>query len=279
MGAKTTDQKVTWLKSEIASLGSILVAFSGGVDSTYLLKICYDTLNPVGGRLLGVTANSSTYPARELGEAIELASHIGIEHKIINSEELNIAGYSENPVNRCYHCKNELFNKLTLLAQDEGITAVVDGSNAEDLTDYRPGSEAAREHSVRSLLQEAGLTKEEIRNQSRNLGLPTWNKPAFACLASRFPYGENITAEKLQMVDEAEQFLRDLGFGQHRVRHHGGIARIELTADDITKAVQTEMAQLIYKEFQKIGFIYIAVDLLGYRAGSLNEALSTLTSS
>ncbi len=267
--------KLTNMKSEIASLGSALVAFSGGVDSSFLLKVCLDTLAGTGGKVLAVTARSSTYPSSELSEAISLASSMGARHMVIDSEELEIEGFASNPPDRCYHCKNELFGKLLDIARKEGLAAILDGANADDLRDYRPGSKAAKELGVRSPLKESGLTKDEIRTFSRDLGLPTWEKPAFACLASRFPYGVTITTEKLTMVELAEKALRELGFRQARVRHHGIVARIELEPELIARAVEPVMAEKIQNALKETGFSYVAVDILGYRTGSMNETLKT----
>lgn len=265
------ENKLKLLQEALRGLGSAVVAFSGGVDSTFLLKVAVDTLGP--GRTLAVTARSSTYPQSELDEATSLARQIGAEHRVIVSEELDIEGFSQNPANRCYYCKGELFGKLSQIAQAEGYAAVLDGANADDAGDYRPGSDAAREKEVRSLLAENGFSKDEIRALSKRMGLPTWDKPAFACLASRFPYGHTIDREKLGMVEKAERFLRELGFRQLRVRHHGDMARIEVEKDDIQKIAAPETAGRIYSEFKKIGFLYVTVDLAGYRTGSMNEAL------
>lgn len=265
--------KLAKLRDELASLGSALVAFSGGVDSSFLLKVCVDTFKDNGGRVLAVTARSSTYPSSELDGAVELAKDIGAEHMIIDSEELEIEGFSDNPPDRCYFCKNELFGKLSEIAKKENLAVILDGANADDMADYRPGAKAARELGILSPLQETGLTKNEIRAFSKQMGLTTWEKPALACLASRFPYGTTITAEKLEMVEMAERALHALGFGQLRVRHHGDVARIELDPDEISKAVQPEIAEKIQKTLRAIGFNYVSVDIAGYRTGSMNEAL------
>ncbi|MBI5814059.1 MAG: ATP-dependent sacrificial sulfur transferase LarE [Nitrospinae bacterium] len=267
------NNKLEKLEAEIRKLGSVLVAFSGGVDSSFLLKTAHDTLSKTGGRALGVTARSSTYPAREFEEAVKIAGLIGAEHMVIVSEELEIDGFAENPVNRCYFCKGELFGKLSEIAGKEGIAAVLDGANVDDLTDHRPGAKAARENGVRSLLIETGFTKDDIRALSKEMGLPTWDKPSFACLASRFPYGTQITNEKLTMVDRAEEFLRKLGFAQLRVRHHGEVARIELDAAQMAKAIEPAASRLIYGKLKEIGFKYVALDIAGYRTGSMNEGM------
>jgi uncharacterized protein len=263
--------KLARLKAELTLLKSVLVAFSGGVDSSFLLKVAHDTLGP--GKVLAVTARSSTYPLRELDNAIAVAKLIGARHMVIDSEELEIEGFSKNPVNRCYHCKNELFGKLSQVAAKGGFLTVLDGSNADDVADHRPGSVAAVERGVRSLLKECGVTKNEIRALSLEMGLPTWNKPAFACLASRFPYGDEITREKLGMVELAEYFLRDMDFTQLRVRNHSGVARIELAPDEMARAMEPDMARKIHDKLKEIGFTYVALDLIGYRTGSMNETL------
>lgn len=266
-----TRAKLERVKAELRSLGSVVVAFSGGVDSSFLLKVAHDTLG--GGKTLAVTARSSTYPQRELDNAISVAQFIGARHMVIDSEELEIEGFSKNPVNRCYYCKAELFGKLTQLAAKEGFSTVLDGANADDARDHRPGSVAALERGVRSPLRECGVTKNDIRALSHEMGLPTWDKPAFACLASRFPYGDEITRAKLGMVEKAEYFLRDMGFTQLRVRNHSGVARIELAPDEMARAVDPDTARKIHDRLKEIGFKYVALDLLGYRTGSMNETL------
>lgn len=263
-------EKLNRLKENIRRMGSLAVAFSGGVDSTFLLKVAVDVL---GNRALAVTARSSTYPARELREAEAFAKSIGARHAVIDSEELEIAGYADNPVNRCYYCKHELFEKVKAVARQNGIRYVSDGSNLDDLGDYRPGMQAAKELEVASPLKAAEMTKEDIRLLSKEMGLPTWNKPAFACLASRFPYGQKITREKLAMVDKAEQFLLDLGFRQVRVRHHGDLARVEVGPGELSRFFNEELMQRVYAEFHKIGFTYVTLDMRGYRTGSMNEAI------
>lgn len=258
------------LREYIRSLESVAVAFSSGVDSTFLLKVAHDLL---GAKAIAVTARSCSFPERELKEAIEFTKANGIKHIIIDSEELNIQGFSENPINRCYLCKSELFTKIKEVAGNEGLKEVIEGSNVDDMGDYRPGLEAIKELDVKSPLRKAGLTKEEIRLLSKELGLPTWEKQSFACLSSRFPYGESITPEKLKMVDEAEQLLLDLGFRQVRVRHHDTLARIEISEDAFVKIMDCDIRKQIFDRFKKIGFTYVSLDLVGYRTGSMNETL------
>lgn len=264
-------EKLQKLEDNIRHMGSLAVSFSGGVDSTFLLKVATDVL---GDRALAVTARSSTYPERELKEAEAFAQRIGVRHVVIDSEELDIKGYSDNPVNRCYYCKHELFEKVKEVARQNGIRYVSDGSNLDDLGDYRPGMQAAKELEVVSPLKAAEMTKDDIRLLSREMGLPTWNKPAFACLASRFPYGQKITREKLAMVDQAEQYLLDRGFRQVRVRHHGDLARIEVGPGELNRFFNEEFMAKVYAEFKRIGFTYVTLDLRGYRTGSMNEVIS-----
>ena len=265
------DMKFQKLKDSIQDLGSVAIAYSGGVDSTFLLKVAADVL---GNKVIAITAKSTTYPEREFKEAVKYIGDIGAKHIVIISEELEIEGFAKNPIDRCYFCKKELFSKVRKVADDNNINAVLDGSNADDVSDYRPGMKAANELKVISPLKDAGLTKDNIRELSKRLGLPTWNKPAFACLSSRFPYGNEITVEKLSMVERAEQFLLDLGFRQIRVRHHGDIARVEVNVEERSKFFSTEMMDKVANELKSIGFKYVTLDLLGYRTGSMNEVLS-----
>lgn len=264
-------EKYQLLKDIIKKKESAVIAFSGGVDSTFLLKVTKEVL---GDKLIAVTATSSTYPKRELNEAIKYAEDIKVKHIIISSEELDIEGFAMNPKNRCYYCKKELYTKINNIALENGVNFVFDGSNIDDTGDFRPGMQAAKELNVVSPLKEAELTKNDIRELSKELGLPTWNKPSFACLSSRFPYGHKITIAKLSMVDKAEQFLLDMGITQVRVRHHGEIARIEVEPSEREKFFDVEVMNRIGNEFKKIGFTYVTLDMLGYRTGSMNETLS-----
>ena len=260
--------KIDRLRALLRETGGIAVAFSSGVDSTFLLKVAHEEL---GERVVAVTARSHSFPKREQNEAAAFCAREGIRQVMVDSEELAIPGFRQNPTNRCYLCKKELFTKILEIARAEGLSAVAEGSNMDDLGDYRPGLQAVRELGIRSPLREAGLTKDDIRALSKRMGLPTWNKPSFACLASRFPYGEEITVERLTRVERAEQYLLDLGFGQVRVRSHGDLARIELCAADIPKAV--EQREKIHAALKELGFAYVALDFLGYRTGSMNETI------
>ncbi len=268
---KSLQDKYNDLREYIKSLGSVAVAFSSGVDSTFLLKVAHNVL---GDKAIAVTARSCSFPERELKEAIDFTEKSGIRHLIVDSEELEIEGFSQNPVNRCYLCKHELFSKMKAIAEGNGIYEVVEGSNMDDLGDYRPGLTAIQELGIKSPLRLAELTKDEIRQLSKELGLPTWEKQSFACLSSRFPYGQSITEEKLKMVDEAEQLLLDLGFRQVRVRHHDTLARIEVDGDQMERIMTEEIRNQIYKRFKEIGFTYVALDMAGYRTGSMNETLN-----
>ena len=262
--------KLERLRAQLREIGSAAVAFSSGVDSTFLLRVAHEEL---GENVVAVTAHSHSFPKRELDEAAAFCAREGVRHEIIDSEELDIPGFVANPPDRCYHCKKALFGKLVALAQANGLAAVLEGSNMDDDGDYRPGRRAIMELGVASPLHDAGLTKAEIRVLSKRMGLPTADKPSFACLASRFPYGERITAAGLERVERAEQWLMDAGLGlaQLRVRSHGDMARIEVPPADIPRlATRAEEIAAALKSF---GFAYVALDLQGYRTGSLNETL------
>lgn len=263
-------EKFTALKENLKSLESVAVAFSSGVDSTFLLKTAHDVL---GGRAIAVTARSAMYPKRELDEAVEFCKKENIKHILFNHEEFAIDGFSKNPENRCYLCKRELFKKIWEIAAENAVSCVLEGSNMDDLGDYRPGLQAISELNIKSPLREVGLSKADIRALSKELGLSTWNKQSFACLASRFVYGETIDREKLSMVDKAEQLLFEMGFTQFRVRIHGSIARIEVYSGEFEKLLENR--ERITLEFKKYGFQYVTMDLTGYRTGSMNETLKT----
>jgi uncharacterized protein len=252
--------KLKQLEDHIGKMGSLAVAYSGGVDSTFLLKVAHDVLQD---QVIAVTARSSTYPEREFKETAEYTHRAGIKHIVIQSEELEIEGFTDNPPNRCYLCKYELFSKIKEVAGEHRIQYIAEGSNIDDLGDYRPGMQAIKQLGIISPLKDAGLGKDAVRKLSKQMGLPTWDKPAFACLASRFPYGEKITRDKLAMVDRAEQYLLNLGFKQVRVRHHGDTARIEVAESERLKFFDPELMDNVYKQFQKIGFAYAALDLNG----------------
>jgi len=259
--------KTTKLKSLLAEMGGCVIGFSGGVDSTLLFAVAAEVLDQ---RALAVTATSATYPERELNEARALSARIGGRHRVIVSEELDIPEFKDNPRNRCYYCKHELFGKLRAIADQEELPFVLDGTNVDDRGDHRPGRQAAEEIGVRSPLEEAGFTKQDIRDLSRAMGLPTWDKPAFACLSSRFPYGTAITAERVRAVGQAEESLRELGFRTLRVRYHGDVARLELGAEEFARAVGV-LRNDVVERVKGAGFAYVAIDLQGYRSGSMNE--------
>ena len=264
-----TLKKLEILKDIIKDTGRAVVAFSGGVDSTFLLKVTSEVL---GDNVIAVTANSETYPKRELEEAKLFAKIHGIRHVIIETLELEIAGFADNPPDRCFYCKHELFSKLTDIAKDNDIKYVFDGSNYDDRNDHRPGMRAAKQLGVVSPLKEAEMTKENIRELSKKFGLSTWNKPSFACLSSRFPYGTKITPDKLAVIGEAEDFIRDLGFQELRVRHHDTIARIEVGRADLERIAA--FADQITAKLRSLGFLYVTLELSGYKTGSMNYTLS-----
>ncbi len=265
--------KYSALRSILGDMGSVAIGFSGGIDSTLLIRVATDTL---GERALAVIGRSETYPSREFEEAIHLAKEFGTRFRVVDTEETDDLKFRENPPNRCYFCKTELFGKLHLIAREEGILWVADGTILDDLGDFRPGMKAKSEQEIRSPLLEAGFSKNEVRMLARDLGIPTWEKPSFACLASRFPYGFGITKENLMKVDAAETLMRDLGFRFFRVRHHDDrTARLEVGQQDFDKLFEKGTRERIVSELKELGYVYVTLDLQGYRTGSMNEVLST----
>lgn len=269
-GSAALEEKEAALYRILSDLPALIVAYSGGVDSAYL---AYAATRVLGSSALCITADSPSYPERHRQMAVRLATEFGFNHEFVRTRELERPEYRANPANRCYYCKDELYRTLAAIARERGIPAIADGSNADDRGDYRPGRQAAREFGVISPLDDAGLTKADIRELSHRAGLPTWDEPASACLSSRIPYFSEVTNEKLRMIERAETVLRDLGFRIVRVRHHDTLARLELGRDEIARALEPGMAATIDRELRAIGYAHVTVDLRGYRLGSLNEGL------
>lgn len=265
------EKKLGRLGEILQSMGRAVVAFSGGADSSFLLRMARDRLGKEN--VLAITALSPLYPERELRGASGLAREMGVRHLLIESNELEIEGFSKNPVDRCYLCKKELFGELKEVAQKEGFSFILEGSTLDDEADHRPGKRAVQELGIRSPLVEASFTKAEVREVSKNLGLKTWDKPSFACLASRFPYGQEITEEGLRRVGRAEDFLFGLGFRQVRVRHYGELARIEVYPEEMGRILKEEVRNEVVQRLKEIGYTYITLDLQGFRSGSMNEVL------
>jgi uncharacterized protein len=272
MTQPTLDEKYAQLRRILRDLESVAVAFSAGVDSTLILKVAIDTLGP--GRVIAVTGRSDSLALAEFEEACTLAASLGAEHVVLDTDEFENPDYLSNPTNRCYFCKTTLYTHLDRFIAERGLKAIVNGINVDDLGDYRPGIEAAREHGVRCPAAEAGLTKADVRELSRRLGLPTHDKPASPCLSSRVQYGEHITPEKLRMIEAAETFLHELGIRECRVRHHDNLARIEVPAEFIPMLAEPDQAARVEAYFRSLGYQYVALDLRGFRSGSMNEVIA-----
>lgn len=266
----TAIEKLKTLKNNLSELDNLTIAFSGGVDSTFLLKIAKDVLNE---NVLAVTVNAFIHTKKEIQESINYASEIDVKHTVIHVNDINIKEFIDNLPERCYFCKKEIFTKIIEVSNENNINNIADGSNIDDLSDFRPGMKALKELGVMSPLKEAGLTKQEIRDLSKMLDIPTWNKPSFACLASRIPYNHKITPQKLDMIEKSEEYISQLGFKQFRVRHHGEIARIELEQNEILKFLESGSSDKVCKYLKSLGFSYVTIDLMGYRTGSMNEVL------
>ena len=266
------EAKYARMREIIHSLERVAVAFSGGVDSMLVLKVAADVLGP--DKVIAVTGNSASLPRAEFESANALATELGAEHVVLDTGEFENENYLGNPENRCYYCKSALYQEIERFSRGRGITRIIDGTNADDHDDWRPGRQAAREHAVRSPVAEAGLTKVEVRELSRHLGLPTFDKPAGPCLASRVQYGERLTAEKLRMIELCEAFLHDMGLPRCRVRHHNYLARIEVPAEHIARLAEPETRRRIVEHFRQAGYNYVTLDLQGFRSGSMNEVIA-----
>ncbi|OGU74205.1 MAG: TIGR00268 family protein [Ignavibacteria bacterium RIFCSPLOWO2_02_FULL_55_14] len=269
----TLQSRYERLRTILSEMGSVAIGYSGGIDSTLLIRVAADVLRD---RALAVIGRSETYPTREFEEAVEMARSFGARYRVVATEETDNMKFQENPANRCYFCKTELFGKLGAIAKEEGLQWIADGTITDDLKDFRPGMLAKSENDVRSPLYEAGFSKDDVRQVARALGISSWDKPSFACLASRFPYGYGITKENLRRVDEAESYLRDLGFRTFRVRHHDDrTARLEFGPTEFERMFEASMRTTVVQKMKDLGYVYVALDLSGYRTGSMNEVLTT----